>query len=204
MTIIGVAGGTASGKTTFVNKVLKRFDPESVGIISQDSYYRDNSHLSFDERCKINYDHPEAIDFDLFISQIKALKNGKTISRPIYDFKTHNRTNKTIQFSPKKVLIIEGILVLHDLDLRDLIDLKIFLDATEDQRLMRRIQRDIAERGRATSEVITRFKETLKPMHETFIEPSKAESDILIPANRQNQKAIELVQIFIQSHLILE
>ena len=138
MTIIGVAGGTASGKTTFVNKVLKRFDPESVGIISQDSYYRDNSHLSFDERCKINYDHPEAIDFDLFISQIKALKNGKTISRPIYDFKTHNRTNKTIQFSPKKVLIIEGILVLHDLDLRDLIDLKIFLDATEDQRLKTR------------------------------------------------------------------
>lgn len=201
MTIIGVAGGTASGKTTLVNEVLNGFDTESVGLIAQDAYYKDNSHLSFDQRCDLNYDHPKAIDFDLMIHQIKDLKQGRSIDRPCYDFKTHNRTHQTIEVGPKKILIVEGILVLHDPKLRALMDLKVYVDAPEDIRLKRRMQRDIAQRGRDAAEVTARFNETLKPMHDAFIEPSKAEADLVIPSHRENRKGVQVLQNYIQSHL---
>jgi len=166
MTIIGVAGGTASGKTTFVNEVMSGLSTEDLGLIAQDAYYKDNSHLTFDQRCLLNYDHPEAIDFDLMVEQIKALKAGASIDQPVYDYKFHNRTKETLPITPKAVFIIEGILVLHHKALRDLMDLKIFVDAPGDQRLMRRMKRDMAERGRDLDEVMQRYSQTLKPMHD--------------------------------------
>jgi uridine kinase len=199
MTIIGVAGGTASGKTTFVGEILSRLDTDNVGFIAQDAYYKDNSHLTFEQRCLLNYDHPEAIDFDLMVEQIKALKNGQTIDQPIYDYKIHNRTSATKQIQPKPVLIVEGILVLHHKALRDLMDLKIFIEAPGDQRLMRRMKRDIKERGRDLAEVMERYTETLKPMHDTFIEPSKAYADIVVLSHQSNPQAVALLETYIKA-----
>lgn len=201
MTIIGVAGGTASGKTTFVQEVLSGFEAKNVGLIAQDAYYKDNSHLSFDERCLLNYDHPEAIDFDLMVTQIKALKDGRSINQPVYDYKIHNRTSETLPITPTPVLIVEGILVLHHKALRDLMDLKIFVDAPGDQRLMRRMKRDMSERGRDLDEVMERYADTLKPMHDTFIEPSKAHADIVVLSHQRNPQAVSLLQTYIESQL---
>ena len=201
MTIIGVAGGTASGKTTFVGEILSRLDTDNVGLIAQDAYYKDNSHLTFEQRCLLNYDHPEAIDFDLMVTQIKALKNGQTIDQPIYDYKIHNRTSATKQIQPKPVLIVEGILVLHHKALRDLVDLKIFIEAPGDQRLMRRMKRDIKERGRDLAEVMERYIETLKPMHDTFIQPSKAYADIVVLSHQSNPQAVALLETYIKAQI---
>lgn len=201
MTIIGVAGGTASGKTTFVGEILSRLDTDNVGFIAQDAYYKDNSHLTFEQRCLLNYDHPEAIDFDLMVAQIKALKNGQTIDQPIYDYKIHNRTSATTQIQPKPVFIVEGILVLHHKALRDLMDLKIFIEAPGDQRLMRRMKRDIKERGRDLAEVMERYTETLKPMHDTFIEPSKAHADIVVLSHQSNPQAVALLETYIKAQI---
>lgn len=201
MTIIGVAGGTASGKTTFVTEVLKGFDPQNVGLIAQDAYYKDNSHLSFEQRCLLNYDHPQAIDFDLMVTQIKALKQGQSIDQPVYDYKIHNRTSDNTRIAPKAVFIVEGILVLHHKALRDLMDIKIFVDAPGDQRLMRRMKRDMQERGRDLTEVMERYNDTLKPMHEAFIEPSKAHADIVVLSHQKNPQAVALVQTYIKAHI---
>jgi len=203
MTIIGVAGGTASGKTTFVTEVLKGFDPQNVGLIAQDAYYKDNSHLTFEQRCLLNYDHPEAIDFDLMVAQITALKMGQAIDQPVYDFKIHNRTSDTMPIMPKTVLIVEGILVLHHEALRNLLDLKIFVDAPGDQRLMRRMKRDMQERGRDLSEVMQRYTDTLKPMHDAYIEPSKAHADVVILSHQNNPKAVSLLRTYIQSQIAI-
>jgi uridine kinase len=203
MTIIGVAGGTASGKTTFVTEVLKGFDPQNVGLIAQDAYYKDNSHLTFEQRCLLNYDHPEAIDFDLMVAQITALKMGQAIDQPVYDFKIHNRTSDTMPIMPKTVLIVEGILVLHHEALRNLLDLKIFVDAPGDQRLMRRMKRDMEERGRDLSEVMQRYTDTLKPMHDAYIEPSKAHADVVILSHQNNPKAVSLLRAYIQSQIAI-
>jgi uridine kinase len=201
MTIIGVAGGTASGKTTFVNEVMSGLSTEGLGLIAQDAYYKDNSHLTFDQRCLLNYDHPEAIDFDLMVEQIKALKAGASIDQPVYDYKIHNRTTETLPIAPKAVFIIEGILVLHHKALRDLMDLKIFVDAPGDQRLMRRMKRDMAERGRDLDEVMQRYSQTLKPMHDAYIEPSKAHADIVVLSHQNNPQAVSLLQTYIESKM---
>ena len=180
MLTIGVYGGTGSGKTTIVEKIVSEFPSSDIQVISQDSYYKDNSDLSFEERCGLNFDHPDAIDFELLYQHVLTLKNGETIQQPVYSFQTHNRTAETISISPKKILIIEGILILNYPKLRSFFDLKVFVDARSDMRMERRVSRDIIERGRTPEEVLKRYMETLKPMHQQFIEPMKIHADFII------------------------
>ena len=201
MLIIGIGGGTGSGKTTVVNQILSEFPAGEVEVISQDSYYMDTSHLSFEERCKINFDHPQSIDFELLESHLKSLKKGDNINQPVYSFKTHNRTGETTVTKPKKVVIVEGILILSNTQLRSLFDIKIFVHADSDERLMRRLKRDIAERGRDLDEVLERYHTTLKPMHQQFIEPMKAFADIIIPNNHYNTVAVNVVKSIINEQL---
>ena len=201
MLIIGIGGGTGSGKTTVVNQILSEFPAGEVQVISQDSYYKDTSHLSFEERCEINFDHPKSIDFKLLKTHLKALKNGENIKQPVYSFKTHTRTGETTITEPKKVVIVEGILILSDTKLRSLFDIKIFVHADSDERLMRRLKRDIAERGRDLDEVLERYQTTLKPMHQQFIEPMKAFADIIIPNNHYNTVAVNVVKSIINEQL---
>jgi len=201
MLIIGIAGGTGCGKTTVVDTILKELPEGEVGIISQDSYYKDTSHLRYDERVKINFDHPRSIDFDLLVDHLKQLKAGKTIEQPIYSFVKHNRTGDTINTHPRKVIIVEGILILTNKELRDLFDIKIYVHADSDERLIRRLKRDISERGRDIEEVLSRYQNTLKPMHEQFIEPMKKYADIIIPNNRYNTVAVDIVKTIINDKL---
>ena len=201
MLILGIAGGTGSGKTTVVKQILNELPDEEVTVISQDSYYRKNDHLSFQERCNINFDHPNAIDFELLINHVHELKKGNIIEQPIYSFVTHDRTKDTILTHPRKVVIVEGILIFNNKELRDLFDIKIFVHADTDERLIRRIRRDIEERGRDISEVLTRYQNTLKPMHQQFIEPTKNYADIIIPNDRYNTVAIDIVRTVISNKL---
>jgi uridine kinase len=201
MLIIGIAGGTGSGKTTVVNQILKHIPTDEVCVISQDSYYKATDNLSYDERTKINFDHPRAIDFDLIIDHLKDLKEGKTINQPVYSFVTHNRTKDVIVTHPKKVVIVEGILIFNSPELRDLFDIKIFVHADTDERLIRRVRRDITERGRDIDEVLTRYQTTLKPMHQQFIEPTKNFADMIIPNDRFNTVAIDIVRSVINERL---
>jgi uridine kinase len=201
MLVIGIAGGTGCGKTTVVNQILSELPQGEVQVISQDSYYKDTSHLSYDERCKINFDHPKSIDFELLQSHLEALKNGESVEQPIYSFVEHNRTGKTTTTSPKKVLIVEGILILTDAKLRALFDIKIFVHADSDERLIRRLKRDTAERGRDLEEVLSRYQTTLKPMHEQFIEPMKAFADLIIPNNAYNTVGVNVVKTIINEQL---
>ena len=200
--IIGIAGGTGSGKTTVVNKILKELNSNNVLVISQDNYYRDHPELSFDERIKINFDHPRSIDFELLTEHVKLLKSGQNISQPVYSFITHDRTGETLQTQSRDVIIVEGILVLTYPELRDLFDLKIFVHADPDERLIRRIQRDIQERGRDLPEVLDRYRNTLKPMHEQFIEPSKNHADIIVPnMKKQNDPAVRVLATLIKDKI---
>jgi len=201
MLIIGIAGGTGCGKTTVVNKILKELPEGEVGVISQDSYYNDTTHLSYEERININFDHPRSIDFNLLVDHLKELKKGNPIHQPVYSFVKHNRTGDTIVTHPRKVMIVEGILILTNAELRDLFDIKIFVHADTDERLIRRLKRDIAERGRDLDEVLARYQSTLKPMHEQFIEPMKEYADIIIPNNRHNTVAIDIVRSIINQKL---
>lgn len=201
MLIIGIAGGTGCGKTTVVNQLLNELSKEDVGVISQDSYYHDTSELSYDKRTIINFDHPNSIDFKLLETHLKELKKGKRIHQPVYSFIKHNRTKETTLTSPSKVLIVEGILILSNPALRDLFDIKIFVDADSDERLIRRLKRDISERGRDFNDVLTRYKKTLKPMHDLFIEPTKEFADIIIPNNHYNTVAIDIVKTIIKDRL---
>ncbi|MBD0724596.1 uridine kinase [Flavobacterium sp. L1I52] len=201
MLIIGIAGGTGSGKTTVVHQIMNQLPDAEVGVISQDSYYKKNENLSYDERALINFDHPRAIDFDLLVNDLKALKEGKTIQQPVYSFVTHNRTEDTISTHPRKVMIVEGILILAHAELRELFDIKIFVHADADERLIRRLKRDIAERGRDMDEVLNRYQKTLKPMHEQFIEPTKAFADIIIPNNNYNTVAIDMLRTVIHQKI---
>lgn len=201
MLIIGIAGGTGCGKTTVVDQILNELPEGEVGVISQDSYYKDTSHLSYDERIKINFDHPRSIDFDLLETHLKQLKNGEAIDQPVYSFVEHNRTGDTIRTRPRKVMIVEGILILTNQELRDMFDIKIFVHADSDERLIRRLKRDISERGRDLDEVLTRYQNTLKPMHEQFIEPMKEYADIIIPNNKYNTVAIDIVKTIIHNRL---
>ncbi|WP_299365804.1 uridine kinase [Winogradskyella sp.] len=201
MLIIGIAGGTGCGKTTVVTKLLNELPEGQVGVISQDSYYKDTSHLSYDERVNINFDHPRSIDFELLVNHLKQLKKGKPIDQPVYSFVKHNRTGDTIKTKPRKVMIVEGILILTNPEIRKLFDIKIFVHADSDERLIRRLKRDISERGRDIDEVLTRYQNTLKPMHDQFIEPTKEYADIIIPNNRYNTVAVDIVKTIINERL---
>ena len=202
MLIIGIAGGTGCGKTTVVNQIIDELPPDEVGIISQDSYYNDLSHMPMEERVKVNFDHPGAIDFELLCQHLEALKAGNAIEQPVYSFKEHNRTGVTETTIPRKVMIVEGILILTHPEVRDLFDIKIYVHADSDERLIRRIKRDVDERGRDIEEVLTRYQSTLKPMHQQFIEPTKEYADIIIPNNKYNTVAIDIVRTIINERLI--
>ncbi|TDI74103.1 MAG: uridine kinase [Bacteroidetes bacterium] len=201
MLIIGIAGGTGSGKTTVVQQIIEELPPNEVCVISQDSYYKDTSELTYDERVRINFDHPKAIDFKLLVHHLKELRNGNTINQPVYSFVDHNRTSETIVIKPKKVIIVEGILILTQPEIRKMFDLKIFVHADSDERLIRRLKRDMAERGRDLNEVLIRYQTNLKPMHDEFIEPSKEFADIIIPNNRYNTVAVEMIRNIIHQRL---
>ena len=199
--IVGLTGGIGSGKTTVVNQIIKQLPTDEVCVISQDSYYNATDNLPYEERTKINFDHPRAIDFELIKKHLKALKSGKTINQPVYSFVTHNRTKDTIKTHPRKVVIVEGILIFNNKELRDLFDIKIFVHAETDERLIRRLKRDITERGRDMDEVLTRYQTTLKPMHQQFIEPTKNFADLIIPNDRFNNVAIDIVRTVINERL---
>ena len=201
MLIIGITGGTGSGKTTVVNQIVKHLPDNEVCVISQDSYYKATDNLSYEERTKINFDHPRAIDFNLIVKHLKELKSFKTIEQPVYSFVTHNRTENTVKTHPKKVIIVEGILIFNNEELRNLFDIKIFVHADTDERLIRRVRRDINERGRNIDEVLNRYQDTLKPMHRQFIEPTKNFADIIIPNDRYNTVAIDIVRTVINERL---
>ncbi len=201
MLILGIAGGTGSGKTTVVNQIINELPKNEVTIISQDSYYNRTDDLTFAERCEINFDHPNAIDFQLLIDHLKKLKQGKEIEQPIYSFETHNRINETLKTYPKKVLIVEGILIYTNKEVRDLIDIKVFVHADSDERLIRRLRRDMQERGRNLDEVLERYQNTLKPMHQEFIEPTKNFADLIIPNDRYNTVGVDIVRTVINEKL---
>lgn len=190
--IVGVAGGSASGKTTIIEK-LKDYFKDDIEILCHDFYYKANDDLTMEERANLNYDHPNAFETDMMIRDIKALKSGKEIYRPEYDYKIHTRSKNTYLVKPKKVIIIDGFLILENKELRDLMDVKVFVDTDADERLMRRILRDVAERGRTVDSILTQYRDTVKPMHEEFVEPSKKHSDIIIPRGGENKIAIDMM-----------
>ncbi len=192
-TIIGVAGGTASGKTTLVRKLQEAFVEEEVLTLCHDFYYKAHNELCLEERAKLNYDHPNAFDTDMMIEHIKALKEGKTIERPVYSFSEHNRLEQTIQVKPAKVIILDGILILENKELRELMDMKIYVDTDDDVRLARRLVRDVQERGRDMNSVLTQYFSTVKPMHRDFVEPSKRYANIIIPEGGFNSVALSLL-----------
>jgi len=201
MLIIGIAGGSGSGKTTVVKKIIRALPGSEVSVISQDSYYKDNGHLSPEERKRINFDHPESIEFELLIKHLDELSTGDTIQMPIYSYVSCARSAETIPVKPTKVVIVEGILVLTNAELRKRMDIKIYVDADGDDRLMRIIQRDIEERGRTFTEVLKHYELFVKPMHLQFIDPTKRFADIIIPQGGANQVAIDIVASRIRMNL---
>ncbi len=201
MLIIGIGGGTGSGKTTVVNQIIQELPEGEVTVISQDSYYKDLSHFSMEKRVQVNFDHPNAIDFDLLVQHLILLKENTFIEQPVYSFTAHNRTKETLHTTPKKVILVEGILILTNPELRALFDIKVFVQADSDERLIRRLKRDISERGRDLDEVLSRYQNTLKPMHQQFIEPTASFADIIIPNNRYNNVAIDIVRTIINERL---
>ncbi len=201
MTIIGIGGGTGSGKTTVVRKIIETLPDKTVAVIPQDSYYNDQSDLPLEVRKRTNFDHPDAFDWDLFAHQIEELRHGHAIEQPTYSYITCTRLDETIHVEPKEVIVVEGIMALYDKNLRDLMDLKIFVDAGADERLLRVIQRDIAERGHPLEMLIDKYRNVLKPMHDEFIEPTKQYADIIIPNGGNNEKAIAMMQMYIKANV---
>ncbi len=189
---IAIAGGTGSGKTTIARRIVELL-PNHVTLLTHDSYYRDNRQLTFAERSKLNYDHPDSFDTDLFISHLRALKNGKAIDRPTYNFNTHLREEQRVRVEPREIILVEGILLLENAPLRKLLDLKIFVDTDADVRILRRIARDIGERSRTLDSVIQQYLETVKPMHEAFVEPTKRYADIILPEGGFNEAGFDVI-----------
>ena len=202
MIIIGIAGGTGSGKSTVVHKLLERLPKGEVALMPQDSYYRDSSDIPLEERQKINFDHPDSIEFELLVRHLHELKKGNTVQQPIYSYLTCTRSTETIPVKPCHVVIVEGILVLNNMPLRKMLDLKIFVDTDADDRLIRVINRDIMERGRSVAMVMERYEHTLKPMHLQFIEPSKRFADIIVPQGGENKVAIDILTRYIENWLL--
>ena len=198
-TIIGIAGGSGSGKTSVTNEILHNLEGHSVALIAQDYYYKDQSHLTFEERLQTNYDHPFAFDNDLLIQNLIDLRNGIPVEVPTYDYVNHTRSPETIAFQPKDVIIVEGIFALENKTLRDLMDVKIYVDTDADLRILRRLMRDTKERGRSMESVIDQYKSVVRPMHNQFIEPTKRYADIIIPEGGSNKVAIDIMTTKIQS-----
>ena len=193
VTIIGVAGGTGSGKSTLVKRLQEAFAGDQVATLCHDYYYKSLPNLTYEERTKLNYDHPQAFDTDMMVEHIKALKSGAAIERPVYSFVEHNRTDEKVPVLPSKVIIVDGILIFENKELRDLMDIKVFVDTDADLRLSRRILRDVRERGRSMESVIEQYTTTVKPMHEEFVEPSKKFADVIIPEGGFNSVAVGML-----------
>lgn len=198
--VIGIAGGTASGKTTLMKNLIAWFESE-VTVLSHDNYYKRHDDLPYEERCKLNYDEPGAFDTSLMVYHLDQLRHGKTIQCPVYDFTVHNRSDETIQIEPKSVIIVEGILIFENKELRDLMDIRIFVDSDADIRLCRRIKRDVNKRGRTLESVLQQYQQTVKPMHEQYVEPSKKFAHIVVPEGGKNAVALDMIIGRIQRHL---
>ena len=198
--VIGIAGGTGSGKTTLMSNLIKEF-AEDVTILSHDNYYKRHDDLTYEQRCLLNYDEPAALETDLMAAHLEQLRQGNAIDCPVYDFTQHNRSNDTIHLVPKKVIIVEGILIFENKELRDLMDIRIFVDTDSDVRLCRRIVRDVRERGRTLESVVSQYLDTVKPMHEMYVEPSKKYADIVVPEGGKNLVALDMILGRIQRHL---
>lgn len=198
--VIGVAGGSASGKTTIIKKLEKYFGND-IAILSHDSYYKAHDEMPFEERCNLNYDHPDSFETERMAEDVRKLIKGYSIEMPVYDYTNHNRSNQTVTVEPKQVILIEGILVLENRELRDLMDIKIYVDTDADERLMRRIQRDMVERGRSIESIINQYSKTVKPMHEEFVEPSKKYADIIIPRGGENTPGIDMLTTYLTKML---
>lgn len=198
--IIGIAGGSSSGKTTITKKLKEKFK-DSVSIVYHDNYYKSNDNLPMSERVLINYDSPEAFETELMVEHLKSLLDGKGVDCPVYDYSVHNRTDRTVRIEPAEVIIVEGILVLQSRQLRELMDIKIFVDTDADERIMRRIQRDVCERNRELESVMRQYRDTVKPMHEKYIEPSKKYADIIVVGGGRNQVALSLINAWVASSI---
>ena len=198
--VIGIAGGSGSGKTTLLKNIVETFGP-SITVISHDNYYKRHDEMSYEERCQLNYDEPAALETDLMVRQLEVLRRGESIECPVYDFTVHNRSDETITINPEKVIIVEGILIFTDKDLRDLMDIKIFVDTDADIRICRRIKRDVNKRGRSLESVINQYQQTVKPMHEKYVEPSKKYADIVVPEGGKNLVALAMIQGYIRRYL---
>ena len=198
--VIGIAGGTGSGKTTLMNNLITAFR-EDVTILSHDNYYKRHDELTYEQRCQLNYDEPAALETDLMAVHLEHLRRGEAIDCPVYDFTIHNRSDETIRIVPRKVIIVEGILIFENRELRELMDIRVFVDTDADVRLCRRIKRDVNKRGRTLESVLTQYQETVKPMHEMYVEPSKKYADIIVPEGGKNLVALDMIIGRIQRHL---
>ena len=198
--IIGIAGGTGSGKTTLTRKLVQTF-ANDVSVVYHDNYYKRLDHLTYEERCKVNYDHPDSFDTDLLVSDLEALRRGETVLCPVYDYTVHNRSDSTVEIHPAKVIIVEGILIFENKPLRDLMDIKIFVDTDADVRILRRILRDVEERGRSLESVIGQYLTTVKPMHEQFVQPSRQFADLVVLEGGHNLVALDMIEQRIRSHI---
>lgn len=198
--VIGIAGGTGSGKTTLMKNLVSRFGG-NVTVISHDNYYKRHDELTYEERCKINYDEPAAFDTDLMVSHLAKLRNGESVACPVYDFTVHNRSDEVLQLVPQKLIIVEGILIFAEEALRNLMDIRIFVDADADVRLCRRIKRDVNKRGRSLESVLTQYQATVKPMHEAYVEPSKKYAHLVVPEGGKNLIALDMIVGSIQRRL---
>ena len=198
--VIGIAGGTGSGKTTLMDNLIEKFSGD-VTILSHDNYYKRHDELTYEQRCQLNYDEPAALETDLMARHLDALRHGEAIDCPVYDFSQHNRSNETIRIEPKSVIIVEGILIFENQELRDLMDIRIFVDTDADVRLCRRIKRDVESRGRSLESVLTQYQETVKPMHEMYVEPSTKFANIIVPEGGKNLVALDMITGRIQRHL---
>ncbi len=202
--VIGIAGGTGSGKSTLANKLLEKFGEEEVSILRHDNYYKANDDLEFSEREKLNYDHPDAFESELLCKHLRELKEGKAIEMPVYDFTIHSRSDKVVLVKPAPAIVVEGILIFSEPELRDLMDIKVFVDTDADVRVLRRIKRDVKKRERTLESVINQYLQTVKPMHEQFVEPSKRKADIIIPEGGKNAVALDMLVQRIKKHLRAE
>ena len=201
--VLGVAGGSASGKTTIIKKLQDYFGKD-IAVISHDAYYKAHPEMSFEERSQLNYDHPDSFESDMMAEDVRRLIKGYAIDMPVYDYVNHNRSDETIRIEPKTVIVMEGILILENKELRDLMDIKIFVDTDADERLMRRIQRDMIERGRSIESIIEQYSKTVKPMHEEFVEPSKKHADIIIPRGGENAVGLDMLITYMTNKLHVE
>ena len=198
--VIGIAGGSGSGKTTLMNNIVSRFT-EDITVLSHDSYYRRHDEMTYEERCQLNYDEPAALETDLMVRHLDSLRNGEAIDCPVYDFTVHNRSDEVVRVNPSRIIIVEGILIFENEALRDLMDIRIFVDTDADIRLCRRVKRDVNKRGRSLESVLTQYQETVKPMYEKYVEPSKKYAHILVPEGGKNTIAQEFIISLLEKHL---